>query len=458
MTIPAILKDLQTRLEQSLEKNQAVGASLAVLFNDNVYTAAAGRINIDTGVAVTEDAVFQIGSATKVFTATLVMQLLDEGRLALDDPIKKHIPQFQVADPVATAATTVGQLLSHTSGIDGDFFVEADYGREKLMRYMDKCTLLPQVFAGGKGFSYCNAGWIILGRLVEVLTGRTWEENMMEKISQPLGMDHALVHPGDTLKFRSAIGHVRHPETKEMMTSPQPYLMLSNAPAGATATMTAKDLITFARMHLSHGKSLEGRQVLGEESVKAMQTARVTLPPRSSENYTRWGLGWAILDYKNGTAIGHDGTTFGQHAFFRLVPEKDFAVALLTNCDRGVKVYKELFPEFFSQLLEIDTLAVDDPKPVRLDLDRYTGRYETIAGIFDVHLKKGSLYGTITAKSLPEELSPPQTFSLEPVDQDCFLLTDLSDPESRDHITFLGNTPDGHPESLFLSLRRMARR
>ncbi|WP_321491459.1 serine hydrolase domain-containing protein [uncultured Desulfobacter sp.] len=458
MTIPTILNELQAHLEQSLERNKAVGASLAVLFNNKVYTAAAGKININTGVDVTEDAVFQIGSATKVFTATLVMQLAGQGRLTLDDPVKKYLPEFKIADPTASANVTIRHLLSHTSGIDGDFFEEADYGREKLMRFLDKCTLLPQAFPMGKGFSYCNAGWIILGRMVEVITGRTWEENMIENIFNPLGMDHAVVHPGDTLKFRSAIGHIKNPETGKFMPSPHPYLMLSNAPAGATTTMRAKDLITFARMHFDNGKAPGGKQVLQEKSVKEMQTAQVTLPPRASENYSRWGLGWAMIDYEKATVIGHDGTTFGQHAYFRTVPEKKFAVALLTNCDHGGKVYKELFPELFSQLLGVDMNAAAAPNPpAQIDLDRYIGRYETIAAGFDVFAEDGALFGTMTAKTLPEEVSPPETYALAPADKDCFLMTCLADPENKDYISFLGNTEDGHPESLFLGLRMMIR-
>src|SRR5437764_5255618 len=113
---------LEQRLRELSAKHRVTGASLAILDGDQSIEAATGVINQETGVEVTSDTLFQIGSITKVFTTTLVMQLVDEGRVDLDAPVKTYLPEFRVADDDATESVTDRQLLDHNSGIDGDFF------------------------------------------------------------------------------------------------------------------------------------------------------------------------------------------------------------------------------------------------------------------------------------------------------------------------------------------------
>ena len=119
---------LQDRLADLRERHGVPGASLAVLHDDDVRTAASGILNLDTGVEATTDSLFQIGSITKVWTATLAMQLVDEGLLDLDMPIRTYLPDFRVADEGTSKAATTRHLLAHTSGIDGDHFADTDRG------------------------------------------------------------------------------------------------------------------------------------------------------------------------------------------------------------------------------------------------------------------------------------------------------------------------------------------
>jgi len=460
MTIPNILSTLQERLEKGIETHQVPGASLAVLYKDDVYAAAAGVLNIDTGVDVTEDAIFQIGSITKIFTTTLVMQLVDEGKIDLDEPVKKYLPEFKVADPEATETVTVRQLLCHTSGIEGDYFEEADYGRDKLARYMEKCTLLPQLHAPGKYIAYCNSGFSFLGRLVEVMTGRTWEEAMGERIITPLGMQRAVVRAEETLKYRTAIGHVPLPEKdqtedKKMMISPMPYLQLAAAPAGSTTTMPSIDLLKFANLHLSKGKAADGKIILSEASVNAMQEKQFAAPRHAALNVTHWGLGWMLMDWDGHRVIGHDGGTIGQLAFLRIIPDQHIAVALLTNSMNGGKLYKELFADIISQLAGVTMPPDPQPVEMEMDLNRYVGRYENIAGIMEVYLENGYLKARSSSKIFAE-IQPPLTFDLKPVDHDCFQGASEGDTPPV-VISFLGDTGDGKPLYVFSGFRQFRR-
>lgn len=127
-----------------------------------VVEFACGVLNVNTGVEATPDSLFQIGSITKAFTATLVMQLVDENRVDLDAPASQYIPGLRFGHD-----TTVRRLLTHTSGVDGDFV--DDFGRndDAIEKYVDACADLEQIVAPGHLYSYCNAGFVVLGRLVE---------------------------------------------------------------------------------------------------------------------------------------------------------------------------------------------------------------------------------------------------------------------------------------------------
>ena len=114
--------ELQQRLADALKRHRVPGASLAILAGETLREGAAGVVNVRTGVEATPDAVFDIGSITKVFTTTLVMQLVDAGLLDLDAPVRRYLPELVLADPEAAARVTVRHLLTHQSGIEGDFF------------------------------------------------------------------------------------------------------------------------------------------------------------------------------------------------------------------------------------------------------------------------------------------------------------------------------------------------
>src|SRR5262245_28058022 len=125
----------QERLEALAEKHQVPGAQLGILAGDEIVEAACGTLNKRTGQPATTDSVFQIGSISKVWTATVVMQLIDEGKVALDTPVVEVIPELQLSDPDVTKQLTIWHLLTHTSGIDGDVFTDTGRGDDNLEKY-----------------------------------------------------------------------------------------------------------------------------------------------------------------------------------------------------------------------------------------------------------------------------------------------------------------------------------
>lgn len=168
----------QEVLEELLEENGIPGAALAVMHNGEVIaTAAAGIANPDTGLQVTDDTIFESGSVGKVYTATLVMQLVDEGLVDIDKPIVEYLPELRLADEDAHNAITARHLLTHTSGLDGDKMGGPLYGNEDdaIERYVADLGDLNSLQRPGGYWAYSNAG-LILGRLVEVLRGKSFTE------------------------------------------------------------------------------------------------------------------------------------------------------------------------------------------------------------------------------------------------------------------------------------------
>ena len=225
---------------------------MALWKDGQLHQAASGILNLDTGVEATTDSIFQIGSITKVFTASLVMRWVEMGRVDLDKPVQHYLRDFQLADAQAAATITVGQLLNHTNGIAGDYFPDDQHEPgPHIERLVLRCSQLPLVHPVGEGFSYSNIAFAVAGRLIEVVSGMSWHSAMEEWIFKPLGMDHAICRPDDIIRFRAALGHLAPAgQPEQVHTCSGKWLTLGQAPAGSTPTMTAADLITFGRAHL----------------------------------------------------------------------------------------------------------------------------------------------------------------------------------------------------------------
>ena len=198
---------LASRLSASIQKHNVPGASAAVFRGGEWEIAAAGVSNVTTGVEITPETVLHVGSIFKVVNATLVMQLVDEGLIELASPLKRYLPDFKVADPNATERITVGMLLNHTSGIDGEYFFNAGPDAERIEDVIPLIAQQGQIHEPGAELSYSNAGAVLAGYLAQRLLRKSWYTLIEERILRPLDMQHAVVQPADALLHRAAVGH-----------------------------------------------------------------------------------------------------------------------------------------------------------------------------------------------------------------------------------------------------------
>ncbi|WP_158839397.1 serine hydrolase domain-containing protein [Saccharothrix deserti] len=431
----------QHRLTELCEAHQVPGASLAVLVDGEIHECATGVLHRGTGVEATTDSLFQIGSITKLYTSTLIMQLVAEGRLDLDAPVVSVLPEFAVADPVATKTVTTRQLLCHTSGIDGDFFYDTGRGDDCLAAYVAACAGLGQNHPPGVTMSYCNSGFTVLGRIIEVLTGQVWDVALRERLLIPLGAHSTMTLPDDVLRFRAALGHIGEPG-EEQVPAPVWGLNRSAGPAG-TINATAADVVRFARLHLDGGRAPDGTRILGVEHVAAMRQPQVDVPVREAFG-SQWGLGWVLYDWPGGRVIGHDGATIGQKAYLRVVPEARVAVALLTNGGVPAEVCQRLFTELLTEHAGVAVPRFAPPaEPPAVDVTRHVGRYLREGYDVEVTDRDGVLHLRGENTGELAQINPVIHLDLVPLDE-CLFAGRRNEHEPWLPVLFY-SLPDGSP-------------
>ena len=374
----------QRRLSALAKRHKVPGAALGILRlrpgqPDELAQAAYGLLNADAGIEATTDSVWQIGSISKVWTATLAMQLADEGLLDLDAPVRDYLPELQLADPEAAKSVTMRHLLTHTSGIDGDVFTDTGRGDDCVEKYVELLADVKQNHPLGVTWSYCNSGFALAGRVIEKLTGLTWDTALRDKILTPLGLAHTVTLPEEALLFRAAVGHVEADGRQRL--APVWMLPRSVGPAGLICS-TPADVLTFARMHLAGGLAADGTRVLSADGARQMTELQAEVPDKYVLGDS-WGIGWIRFGWDGRRVIGHDGNTIGQSAFLRVLPEAGpdqpaLAVALLTNGGHAHDLYQELYAEIFAELAGV---TMPDPisppaTPVAASIDPHLGTYE----------------------------------------------------------------------------------
>ncbi|NJD59139.1 MAG: beta-lactamase family protein, partial [Anaerolineae bacterium] len=175
------------------------GAVLGVLFDGLESIAPFGVTSLEHPLPVSEDTLFQIGSITKTFLGTAVMQLVEMGKLALDAPVRTYLPSLKLADESVAAHVTMRHLLTHTGGWVGDYFNDFGPGEDALAKMVDKMAELPQLTPLGEVWSYNNSGFYLAGRVIEAVTGTNFEAAIKELVLEPLGMHMSFFFTDDVI-------------------------------------------------------------------------------------------------------------------------------------------------------------------------------------------------------------------------------------------------------------------
>ncbi|MER8779283.1 serine hydrolase domain-containing protein [Mesorhizobium sp. M0977] len=354
---PALLD--QARVE--MQCDGVPGIALGIYHNGCAATAGLGITNVLNPQPVGGDTLFQIASITKTFTATAVLQLVEQGRLHLDDPIRVHLPQFAVADADVSAAVTIRHCLTHSCGWEGDFYEDPGWGADALAAMVARMRKLVQVTPLGRMWSYNNAAFYVLGRIVEVLHGRPFEDALNEALLTPLGIDGTCFFAHDLLHRSFAVGHAEF-NGQTVIARPWAMPRCGNPIGGLIAS--AEHLMRYAQFHL------EGGTVLSD----AMRLTAFE-PAGPSSDTPEIGLGWWLDDTTGERVVSHGGGGNGQPCEFAIIPSRGFALAVLTNGENGRSTAQRLLKWAMQKYFGLNSPDTE-PQP-STDVEAWLGTYET---------------------------------------------------------------------------------
>lgn len=362
---------LQSRLAELAAELRVPGAACGVLEGGETVVATTGVANVATRAPVTPDTLFQIGSITKLYTTTLVMQAVAAGVVSLDDSVRSQLQEFTVADPAATIEITPRHLLAHSGGLEGDHLVDTGWNDDALAAYVSTLAGLGQIHPTAAAYSFCNTGYGVLGRLLEVATGEHFDRVLRRRLTRPLGCRATVTLPQHALLHAVAVGHEQEPGG-EPVRQPRWALTRSNGPMGGVLAPPG-ELLAFARMHLEGGAGPDGTVLLAPEAVEEMRQPQIASPiPNEAQ-----ALGWTVRHWGDLTCLGQDADTFGQRAVLRVVPERDFAVCVLTNSPAGAVLAQAMLELVAADRLEVALNPTDPVAGGRRDLVAVAGGART---------------------------------------------------------------------------------
>jgi CubicO group peptidase (beta-lactamase class C family) len=415
---------LQARVAELLAAYGIPSASIGILHHRELTELAVGVKNVETREPATTDTVYQCGSMTKTWTALAFMQLVDEGKVDPDEPVRTYLPGFTVADPEASAQVTPRQLLFHTNGIE-EAYGDPGEDEDVYERMVENIADAPQVFPVGHTHGYSAAlGYAMLARILEVQDGKRWDDVMRDRLFSPMGLTSTSTWHEQVDETRAATGHlIRSPEEGPIVT-PVDHLPRAFGPGG-NITSTIREVLAMAHVLLDEGSAPNGQRIVSAESVREMMRSKVPVPDPYMFG-PHWALGLIVCDWHGETVYATDGSTIGQNARLRLLPDSDTALAMLTNGGPRESFYEEVFNEI---LTDLGTVTIPElPAPdatLNLELSRYEGVYERPGARYEVAAEGGKLYLTLVLDPMHAEfLQKPDRirYELLPVSETHFLM------------------------------------
>ena len=421
-------KELQEVVTDAAERLQVPGVAVGVALGDETHTAFHGVTSVEDPLPVDAGTLFQIGSTGKTYTATAILQLVEQERIALEAPVRTYVPELRLKDEQVARDVTILHLLNHTAGWDGDFFKETGEGDDALERYVEQMADIQQVTPLGAIVSYNNASLALAGLVLQRVTGSPFERVIQDQLLEPLGMEHSFYFAKQIMTYRFSQGHRQDQEGKIDVTRPWDTGRWG-APMGALASNVA-DQLAWARFTMGDGRTPDGMQLISEQHLRDMLMPTAECPGSALGDAV--GISWFLRDIDGARVVGHGGDTAGQHSYLEMIPEHRLAFTSLANCGpNGSEFNEEIMRWVFEAYAGV---KATDPQPFRLsetELAEYVGRYDTIAFIIDVVAADGGLIMSYEERpevlaELREEPSdePPDPIGLLPGEGDRYVVTE----------------------------------
>ncbi len=312
-----LFAEFDKMLSEKYKTNETGATALVSRKGQIIYKKAFGMANLEHNIQMQVDDVFRIGSITKQFTAVAILQLMEQGKLSLQDSINKFIPDY----PTYGNKITIEHLLTHTSGIKG-YTNMKDF--EKIMtldltpvELIDFFKNEPIEFAPGTKWNYSNSGYFLLGYIIEKVSGKTYPQYIEENFFKPLGMTHSLFGSDAKIVKNRASGY----EKDIIGIINAPYLNMNLPYSAGSIQSTVEDLFKWHQ-------AVHAYKLVKKESLeKAFTKYKLT-----NGKETNYGYGWSFGDIQGSPTIGHDGGINGFLTQSIYLPNEDVFVAIFTNC------------------------------------------------------------------------------------------------------------------------------
>jgi len=405
MDLGVVFDELDAKIDAGMKAYAIPGVAVAVWVGGQEYVKGYGVTNVDHPSPVDGDTVFRIGSTTKTFTGTAMMRLVERGKVHLDSPVRRYIPDFAVADEPVSATVTVRQLLNHTAGWDGRNGQDFGRGDDAVARYVKSMTRLPQLTPPGTTFAYNNSALVVAGHIIELLAGTTYESAVQKLVLEPLQLAHTRYFSDQIIGLNVAASHKVVDATAIVDNDFWAFPRSCNPTGGLMST--ARDQLRYAQFHLGDGRAPNGEQVLSRQSLEAMRSnpgAGGTL----WVELTGMGVTWMLRpSAENVTIVEHGGTWKGQRSGFFMVPDRNFAMTVLTNSDGGFQMINDLFARDWAlrRFAGVSNLPATPQHLDAVELAPYEGRYiaEQVSqngsreqAVIDFRARGGQLAGTMS--------------------------------------------------------------
>jgi CubicO group peptidase (beta-lactamase class C family) len=373
--VPTTAQRVREAIVESVSAFTIPGVQVAWLCEGEAEQVAAGSLRLGRPGAVSADTLFPLGSVTKIFTASLALQLVGDGALTLDEPIADTLPPGRSRE--ALGEVSLRQLLTHTGGLENDHASSDDlYGSPR--EYVRACER-ERLFPAGEHFSYSNAGYVVIGHLIEAATGQSWAESLRAFVLDPLEVRGGFFLSEALAPGAMADGHVRRPDGEIVSLAAPSTMGRAWAPAAGLA-LSAMGVLRLVQMHLDGGRTALGFRLLDPDLVTQMRAHSVTVPDPGFAS--GWGLGWALLQGVPGPEadagwFGHDGEEEGWTARVRASADRGFAIVMLASCLPADGEWRQLLAALESAGVSVGEPVVPEPSVPAAPIDpSVIGSYE----------------------------------------------------------------------------------
>lgn len=419
--------------EGRMREHRIPGVAIGVVDNGAITTRGLGVTNVDDPLPVTEHTVFPIASISKTFAATAMMRLVEQGSVDLKAAVRHYIPEFKVRDENVSREATIWNLLTHSGGWEGQ--ISGPERGEDTLRHFVATVMADnmQVAPPAAAWSYNNAGYSVAGHVIERVTKTSINRAMRDLIFTPLDLHHAGTTAGDFIVNRFAAGHVNRGDAPTLM---RPYTHATSVTSGGIGLCIA-DMMSYAKFHLGDGTNAKGERILTKASLDLMKTPQ--LEKQSTDDAI--GIGWHIRRVGGvhpGVRVAGQGGTAGGHILvLSIVPERNFAISILTNAQNGWRLIQEVEREALrsyhgivyakNQAIAhrglVETLPHVEPLATQPEPKPYVGRYHRPTNAVDVRVENGKL----VVQDLPNGGEPRPVMPIAFFGPDRAVITDGND-------------------------------